>query len=602
MPKFRYHQAYKQEQIESEAIDRTLLKRLWSYLKPYKGWIFLAIFFLFISRALEAYVPIFIGKTTQLILNNVTGTEEAKSTVLSTVISSCIWITCLLALSYSLDALNTYIKSRAGQRALVTMRMQVYDHIQHLPLRYFDRHSVGRLMTRTIHDVEQINEMFTESVVPILGNIMLFICICIGMLVLNWRIAIAIACLLPLVFWLTNRFRSSQRISYERIRTIVSAMNTFVQEHLMGASTIRNFGLQEVERKQFEEINEDHCTAYMESIDHFSFFIASIDFLQSFALILAFIILFSFTPISQGFQAGTFFTFTLYAMMFFRPLADLAERYNVLQSAMAASERIFNVLDAAEENPNREGKELADIDAIAFEDVWFAYEKENWVLRGLSFQMKRGESIALVGVTGAGKTSILSLLLRFYEFQKGSIKINGVDIREYTLESVRRQFSVVLQDPVIFSGSIAENIALYRPLSPEQMQQVIDYMGMQSFVDNYPDGLQHLLTERGTSLSLGQMQLVSMARAIAQERSTLILDEATANIDSVTERIIQEALKKILRDKSAIVIAHRLSTIKDVNRIVVLHNGVVAEEGTHQQLLQLNGFYEKLYRLQFTEA
>lgn len=600
--KYSYKKSYKQEQVDKGQVDAKLLRRLLHYLEPYKWWVIFAIVLLLIAKIIEAFVPIFIGKMSQVILNQSNASEAVKDTLLSTITQSALWISIVLFLGYSLEALNVYVKSWVGQKALYTLRLQVYDHIQHMPLAYFDRNTIGRLMTRTIHDVEQINQMFTESIVPIFGSLLLFVCMVGGIFYLEWRLGVVIVFIMPIAFVLTNYFRVYQRRCYDRIRSIVSAMNTFIQEHLMGASTVRNFGLQKREERQFEEINIDHCNAYMESVDNFSFFIASIDFLQSLTLIAVFAILVYFAAAPGEFQAGIFFTLSLYTMMFFRPLSDLAERYNVLQSAFAASERIFHVLDDRRENENKEGIVLDGIESIVFDNVWFAYEKENWVLKGLSFEIKKGDSVALVGPTGAGKTSIMSLLLRFYDYQKGSILINGKDIKEYTLASVRKQFSVVLQDPVIFSGTIYENIALYRSaITRDKVEEVIDYMGMRPFIKRFPLGIDHVLTERGQSLSLGQMQLIAMARAVAEDRSVLVLDEATANIDTATERVIQDALQKILLDKTALVIAHRLSTIKDVKKIMVLNQGQLAESGTHGELLKTRGIYEKLYRLQFRE-
>ena len=590
---------YSKENPQSKVVDIELIKKLYIYLRLYRYFLMISIFFLLISKVIEAFVPIFIGRLSQQMLDGISLGLTEKHILLNHIISGCWLILGLLVVSYLLDSLNVFLKSWVGQKSLFSLRQDVYQHILCQPLSYFDHHTVGRMMTRTIHDVDQINQMFTESVVPILGNIFLFICIFIGIAVVDWKIALFIFAVMPIVFYLTNRFRYYQRICYDKVRTIVSAMNTFFQEHLMGAATIRNFGLQMQSKTQFEAINKDHRDAYLESIHHFSFFIAGIDLLQNFSLILVFILLVLFNPIGSEFQAGTFFTFSLYGLMIFRPLADLAERYNVFQAALAAAGRIFDVMNRKIEDFSPK-HELDKIHSIAFEDVWFAYEKENWVLKGLSFEVKQGESLAIVGVTGEGKTTIISLLLRFYDYQKGKITINGQDIRDYSLSDLRRQFSVVLQDPVIFSGTVSDNIGLYDPsITKEKIYSVADYLNFLPIIQRFPDGWDHFLGERGKSLSIGEMQLISIARAIAHYRSALILDEATANIDSVTEMMIQNALTKILKEKTAIVIAHRLSTIRDASRILVLHHGKAAETGTHQELLAAQGIYEKLYRLQF---
>lgn len=593
MKRYQYNREYEQAFSDEKGVDWELLKRLLGYLRPYRYLLGIAILFLVIAKGIEAFIPIYLGDIMQRVFDQLEG--------YTSLLRGCLWAFGLLVLGYSLDAGNVVMKSWVAQKGLYTLRTEVYQHIQHLPMRYYDRHAVGKMMTRTIHDVDQINQMFAESVVPIVSSVFLFVTIAVSIFWVDWRVASAITAILPLAWWLTSRFRYYQRRCYDRIRAIVSVMNTFVQEHLMGAATIRSFGLQQQEEQRFEEINEDHCTAYLETIHHFAFFFAGIDFMQGLALITVFVVLVLFTPVEIGFQAGTYFTFSLYALMVFRPLADLAERYNVLQSAMAAAQRIFHTLDRHREVEDPlQGKTLGPITSIAFENVWFAYENDNWILRGISFSLKKGESVALVGVTGAGKTTILSLLLRFYDYQKGRILINGTDIRDYSLHSLRQQFSVVLQDPVIFSGTLAENVTFSQPdITPEKLDAVLDYVNLRPLVERFPEGWQQHLSEQGKSLSVGEMQLVSLARAVAHDRSFIVLDEATANIDTGTERIIQSALKRILTDKTALVIAHRLSTIKDVTRILVLHQGQVAESGTHTQLLQQAGLYEKLYRLQF---
>lgn len=594
-----YHHDYKKEKVEYHEVDLTVLKRLLKYLHSYKWYIGTALFFLLISKGIEALVPILIGHEAQNILDAKSVQGNAES-VLSTAVYGLLFVIGLLFIGYLFEATNVFLRTWVGQKGLLKLRVDLFDHIQHMPLSFYDRTSVGRLISRTIHDVEQISQMFTESLVPILGSVMLFIGMFVGVVYVNWHVAVLVILFLPLIWYLTSSFRYYQRRCYEIIRAIVSAMNHFVQEHLMGHAIIRTFGLEESERRKFEEINEDNRTANLENMNNFAFFIAAIEFLQNSMLILIFVVLVLLAPTSTGFQAGTYFTFSLYAAMFFRPLSDLAERYNVLQSALASAERVFDVLDRPKEKDDEAKLILDDIQEISFEDVWFAYEDENWILRGVSFKLKKNESVALVGVTGEGKSTILSLLMRFYEIQKGAIKINHQDIRDYSLESLRKQFSLVPQDPVIFSGTIADNISLFNPeITIDRQMKAVSFVNMQNFIQVFPSGLNYKLRERGRNLSVGEMQLISLIRAVAQERTALLLDEATANIDSHTERLIQSALHKVLEHKTAIVIAHRLSTIHDVDKILVLHQGVVKETGTHQELLKLNGIYEKLYRLQF---
>lgn len=570
--------------------DRQSLRRMWAYLRPYKAFVFVAVLLLIISKGIEAYVPVYIGQVADAIL-------LGDSDNYSLMIYHSKSIVSLLLLAYLIDSAIVFMKNWVGQGALFTLRSDIYRHLQRMPMAYYNTQKVGTLMTRTIHDVDKINQLFAESLVPIIGSVILFFSICICLVFVDWRVALLLLSILPFVFWLTKRFSSQQRRCYAMIRKAMSRMNRFVQEHLLGASTIRSFGLQEEEKKRFDEINVQYREANVETIHHFSFFFSGIDFIQSFSLIAVFVLLAQVISVDGAFQAGTYFTFSLYVIMLFRPLSDLADRYNLLQSAMASAERIFNTLD---QDAEKEGgnKKISAVQTIEFEDVWFAYKGEEWVLKGLSFNLKHGESVALVGMTGAGKTTVLNLLMRFYDYQKGRILINGVEITECKLENVRALFGIVLQDPELFSGSIKDNICFNdSKITDEKLEQTSQYINLEPLLSKYPNGIDHQLKERGKDLSAGERQLISMARALAHDRSCIILDEATANIDSHTEGVIQRALKKILHSKTSLVIAHRLSTINDVNRIVVLHQGVVYESGTHEELLQLNGIYEKLYRL-----
>lgn len=592
---------YQKEHEAPKSLDLSLIKRLLSYIKPYSFRAGIAITCLMIAKMIEAFVPVYLGYTAQQIINAAAQSPEEKAAVLTHVWHVCFWIFSLLLLGYGLESMSIYLKSWVGQKAIFNLRTQVYKHIQHLSLSYFDKVPIGKLMTRAIHDVEQISLMLTDSLVPLFGSVLLFVGMLIGFFFVDSQAAIIFLVIVPFVIFLTNYFRISQRRAYDIMRNIASAMNSFTQEHLMGASTVKYFGLQKKEKAEFDVLNKDNRNVGLLSIHHFSLFISGIEILQNLFLITIFVLLTLTAPPESGFSVGVFFTFSLYAIMFFRPLSDLAERYNVLQSAMSASERIFNILDEPIE-PMEQLHEpaITDIESIVFEDVWFAYEGENWIIKGLSFEIKKAESIALVGITGSGKTTIMSLLLRFYDYQRGTIKINGRDIREYPLHALRRKFSVVLQDPVIFSGTLFDNIALYEPsITQEQVLSVIDFLGLHPLMDRFSEGLQHMLLERGKGLSMGELQLISLARALAHERDIFILDEATANIDTTTEQIIQNALKKIFNKKTSLAIAHRLSTIQGVDRIIVVHQGKLHESGTHAELIAKKGLYEKLYRVQF---
>jgi ATP-binding cassette subfamily B protein len=441
--------------------------------------------------------------------------------------------------------------------------------------------------------------MFSESIMQIISNFILFTAIFTGIIWLDWKLTLFVCVLIPTLIILTIRFRQNQRKCYELIRTILSAMNSFVQEHITGASTIRHFGLQKQELGKFEEINSDYKTANLDAVHYFAAFFANLELIHQLMLIGAFSLLVALASPITGFDAGTFFAFSIYALMVFRPIADLAERYNILQAALAAAHRIFEIFDINEEAYNESGEPLNSIEEIHFKNVWFAYEDHNWVLKNFSFSLKKGETIAFVGITGVGKTTIFNLLLRFYEIEKGSIYINQVDIKKYRLKDLRRQFSIILQDPLIFSDTLANNVSLYQNMSHQRIEAAIDDANLRTLVNSFPKGIEHTFLEGGSNLSAGEKQLVSLARAIAHNGNIFLLDEATANIDLGTEKEIQNVLEKILRNKTAIVVAHRFSTIQHVSRILVIHDGALAESGSHIELLKKKGIYEKLYRLQY---
>jgi len=585
------------EWVKITRVDRRIVGRLLSYLKPYRLWVVVAVLLLVVSKGIEASVPVLLGRITEEVF-------EGKRLIASLLVKSCFGIMLLLVMTYVFDATIQMLKNWIGHKAILTLRTQVFEHIQKLEVCFFDHHPVGRLMTRTIQDVDQIGQMFSESAVPMIASFVLLVGIVVGIFFVDWRIGFAVMGILPLVAWTSYLFRTHQRRCYEVARAILSAMNSFIQEHLMGMSVVRNFGLVNQEKKKFEKINEDYRQIHMKTIRYVAMFFASVTFYQSMMLVTVFVTLVVLAPPDVGFRAGVYFTYSLYALMLFRPLSDIAERYHILQAAMAAAQSIFEVLDRvpAPQEVQR-GRELEEVKTIEFEKVWFSYENDidgnnHWVLKDVSFKIDKGESVALVGITGAGKSTIINLLLRFYDVQKGAIKVNGVDIREYSIDLLRRHFGVVFQDPVIFSGSLYDNITLYdSKVTKGQVTRAASYVNLDGLVERLPNGWDQQLRERGISLSLGQMQLIALTRAIAHQRDVLVLDEATANIDSGTERLIREALKKLFVKMTSIVIAHRLSTIKDVHRILVIHRGRLVEEGSHRELLERKGIYEKLYRL-----
>lgn len=538
----------------------------------------IAILLIVLARMIDAIVPLWMGILAQKILT-AGGVDEAF-------IQQGFYLFFLLILGYLFDLIDTFIKSWIGSKAMKRLRTDVYYHIEQLPILEFDKEPVGRLMTRVMNDVDQINQMFSESLVPIVGNLLLFFMILGGMFYLDIRIAFVVLTILPFVLLLTNYFRNVQRKSYDKIRREVSKMNSFVQEHLAGVMVIRHFHLEKQEKAKFEEINESISSEYMKTNENFSLYISGNDFLQSLSLIGAYLVL-AFT---HPFDAGTFFSFSLYIMMIFRPLSDLAERYNTLQSAFSASERIFDMMDRTTES--FPGLPIHEIETIEFKNVSFYYREGEWVLKDLSFSVQKGESVALVGQTGSGKTTIISLLLRFYPIQEGEILINGIKHTEYDLKALRQCFGVILQDPVLFSGTVRDNVTLFNPnISDKEVIKALEYVGLPgSFIHQ-------TILERGKSLSSGEMQLISLARVHCLNGKFLLLDEATANIDPITEKKIQETIDKLLKGRGAIVIAHRLTTVRDSKNILVMSKGQIIEKGSHETLLSQKGVYEKLYRL-----
>ncbi|GAB4226074.1 MAG: ABC transporter ATP-binding protein [Chlamydiales bacterium] len=597
MKKYRYHSQYEKEKVKYSALDWQLILRLLLYLRPYKWILCTGILFLLMAKVAEATIPILIGSISQTILDNA-NLLYGNQAMIQSLLWNGVGVLGVLLFSYFCESMNVIFKNYVGQKALLKIRTQVFAHIQALPISYFNQTSVGRLMTRTIQDVEQIHLMFSESIIPLIGSLFLILSACVGVVLIDLRLAMVFFLSLPLLFWATYHFRYYQKIAFEKIRRITSAMNTFFQEHIGGASTIRHFGLRKLELSKFDTINQDFCTAYKETTHHYALLFANLNMIQSYALIALFILL-VLSP--EGFSGGKFFTFSLYVMMIYRPIADLAERYNIIESAISAAKRMFDILDEPIEIFESPDKEvLENIETIEFRDVWFAYKTEEWVLKGVSFQVKKGETAAFVGMTGSGKTTIINLILRYHDPQKGSILINGKSIQDYSLSSLRKHMGIVLQDPVIFSGTIKSNITLNNKyINQQDIDKVVEETGLHFLIDRLPEGINQEVKERGVTLSAGEKQLISLARAVAHHRDVFLLDEATANIDTKTEKVIQKALNSLLGGKTAVVIAHRLSTIQHADIIFVIHLGVIREQGNHRQLLAQQGIYEKLYRLQF---
>lgn len=498
---------------------------------------------------------------------------------------------------------QTYLMQRTGQHAMFDLRRDLMTHLHRLDIRYFDTNPVGRLVTRVTTDVDVLNELFSSGLVTILGDLLVLSFVVFAMFQLSPGLTLIILAVLPFVVLVTAIFRRSVSTSYRRIRVAIAKINAYLQEHINGISVLQLFNHERKSMKEFEGINRAHMVAFKDSIFAYGWFYPAVEFLSILAI--ACMLAYGGWRITSGaMTVGVMVAFFQYGMRFFRPIQDLSEKYNILQGAMAASERIFKLLDTTVEIQTEPAPEQIPESPglIEFDHVWFAYKDDDWVLRDVSFTVAPGETVAVVGHTGAGKTTLTNLLLRFYDVQKGAIRIGGTDIRRFDLFQLRRLFGVVQQDPYLFTGTIADNIRLGSvEISDVALETAMDQVNLGDFVERLPDGFQHQVRERGSGFSTGQKQLISFARALAQNPRILILDEATSSVDTETELRVRDALGRLVKGRTSIIIAHRLSTIQRADRIFVMHKGQLRETGTHLQLLALRGIYWKLYQLQYKD-
>src|SRR5208282_1118095 len=493
--------------------------------------------------------------------------------------------------------------------AMYDLRHELFGRLQRLPLAFFDRNPLGRLVTRVTTDVDTLNDLFASGVVAMLGNCFMRAAIVVAMLRLDWRLALAAFGVIPLIVLVTLLFRRSVRDANRRIRVAIARINSFLQEHISGMSVVQLFNRERKARSQFAEANRAHMDAYKDAILAFALFYPAVEFLG--VLAIAIVLWYGGMRVLAGtLGLGTIVAFIQYAQQFFRPIQDLSEKFNILQTAMASSERIFRLLDEpiSIESPAVPVPLGLPRGEIEFSHVWFAYTggaqpaEEDWVLRDVSFRVRPGHTVAIVGHTGAGKTTLISLLLRFYDVQRGQILLDGRDIREYDLHDLRRHFGIVLQDPVLFSGTLESNVRMgTEGIDRAAVQRALAEVGLGAFLSSLPAGVETVVGERGSTFSVGQRQLVSFARALAHNPRFLILDEATSSVDTKTELTIRAALDRLLTGRTAIVIAHRLSTIQHASQILVFHKGRLREQGTHQELLVRRGIYHRLYQLQYKD-
>ena len=583
---------FHEEEALGKAYDARLMRRLLSYLKPYRGVTALAVGLLLIGSATQVALPWLV----QVAIDDYIANQDA---------SGFTWIVMgyliVMLVSFGSTYGQTYITMWLGQKVQFDIRMQVFKHLQKLHLGYFDKNPVGRMLTRVTNDVNVLDELFSSGVVSIVGDIFTLIFIVAMLLYYNWQLALITFLVLPLLIAATFVFRAKVRDVYREVRLKTARLNAYLQEHLTGIKIVQLFTQEARAYDKFDKINTDLRTQHFRSVYYYAVFFPTVELIGT--LSAGLLLYFGGVKIeAQLLTFGELVAFIQLVQRFYRPIQDLSEKYNILQSSMASSERIFQLLDT----PVQVVETIAPVAAPKFsgkidvEHLWFAYNDQDWVLKDVSFSVAPREKVALVGATGAGKSSMVSLLYRFYDYQKGSIKLDGVELKDMQVSDLRSHLGLVLQDVFLFSGDYASNVRLRDPkITDEEIRRALTRVGYDRFFDRMPQGIKTAIQERGATLSTGQKQLLSFARALAYNPDILILDEATSSIDTETERLIQQALDELMAERTSIIIAHRLSTIEKADKIIVLHKGEIREMGKHQELLDQRGIYYKLYQLQY---
>jgi ATP-binding cassette subfamily B multidrug efflux pump len=600
---------FREEEKLGKLYDSQLTRRLMKYLRPYRWHVALAVSITLGVTAMELVGPyLFHVAIDDYILPGFAATIS-RSAALAGLWWTVVVYAGSIAGGFGLQYVQVRIMQWVGQETMYDLRKEIFEHLQRLPMSFYDRTPVGRLVTRATTDVDALNDLFAAGVVAMLNDFVLLFSM--AAVLVKWHPYLALATLspLPLMVLITYFFRNKVRDANRRIRTAIARINGFLQEHVSGMAVVQLFNRERKSQKQFAELNRIHMIAYKDAIDAFAFFYPAVEFLSMLGVALLYWIG-GVRVINGTLEIGVLVAFMIYAQRFFRPIQDLSEKFNILQSAMAASERIFKLLDEPVTivSPERVHSLPAPRGEIEFQNVWFAYhggaapKDDEWVLRDVSFRVEPGQTLAIVGHTGAGKTTIIQLLLRFYDIQRGQILLDGVDVREMELQDLRRLFGIVLQDPFLFTGTLETNVKLgTETIDRATAGRALREVGLGPFVESLPQGIETPVTERGATLSVGQRQLVSFARALAHNPKFLILDEATSSVDTKTELLIREALDRLLEGRTSVVIAHRLSTIRHAHRILVFHKGRLREQGSHQELLALRGIYYRLYQLQYKE-
>jgi len=622
-----------EEEVLGKAYDGRLMRRLLTYVRPYQWQVVVALSAIIFKAGLDVLGPFLTKTAIDKYLSHVATSNSfldrwLSSSPLKGIAQLAGFYVGTLIFSFFCDFLQTYYMQWTGQMVMFDLRSQIFRHLQGMHIGFYDRNPVGRLVTRVTTDVDALNEMFTAGVVSIFEDVFVLLGIVVIMMRMNWKLALITFAVLPIIFWATMIFRVKVRDSYRRIRVAIARINSYLQEAVSGMLVLQLFNRERRAYRQFSDINASHMEAFKDAIMAYAVYYPVVEILSAVAAA-ALIWIGGGDVVRNVATIGVLVAFMQYAQRFFRPIQDLSDKYNILQSAMAASERIFKLLDTPVDitSPNATKKPTGR-GCIEFDHVWFTYGVRgtsadtvtktsatgepstdssssgdpDWVLRDVSFTLEPGETIAVVGHTGAGKTTLISLLLRFYDVQRGAIRIDGIDIKEMELNDLRRRFGVVLQDPFLFSGTVAGNIRLGSEwIDDHDIERAAEEVNLAEFIRTLPGGFAEEVRERGSTLSTGQKQLISFARALAHNPQVLILDEATSSVDTETEFRVRDALSRMVQGRTSLIIAHRLSTIQRADKIIVMHKGKVREMGTHQQLLANRGIYYKLYQLQYKD-